>query len=486
MKRKLLYLLLLISANLSAQFTTPNTGVTWRLSDLVANAPATVSGSGTTFTLSQNLTIAVNDTFIIDTDVTLLMANDVQLVIQGNFSADADNILITKATEEARYREIIFENTATGFMRNVTVTYGKGIRAATGNFEMQSCTVSYHLNGSTTSSALQVAIGQPIINNSTFKFNYYPAIGSSATAAASPIITNNLLEGNNDSNGNRPQINLGPSGLDTLKIIGNTIIGNRTKYMTGGISVSNFSPALQHISLIQNNIIRDNRYGINVLGYNMDVVLDGNIIEDNNTNSDAFSSGSGIALQGAGTSYVTKISNNQIRRNLWGITAYGNATFTNLGDGASVAGNNVFSENGNDGQNYAFFNNTANAVSALNNCWIENTPLTAENVEGVISHQVDDPTLGLVTFTPFGCNDLSTPDFATANPKIYPNPATNFVNIDLEGETTVEIFNINGMLVAKHQLFSGTNSLPTNFPAGIYLVKVTSSNNTFTQKLAVK
>ncbi|NBL64500.1 T9SS type A sorting domain-containing protein [Flavobacterium sp. NST-5] len=486
MKKKLHYLLLFISANLSAQFTTPNTGVTWRLDDLATNAPGTVSGSGNTYTLSQNLTIAANDTFIIDADATLLMENDVQLIIQGNFSADANNILITRATETARYREIIFESSAEGFMRNVTVLYGKGIRVATGNFEMQSCTLSYHLNGTTTSSALQLAIGQPIINNSTFKFNHYPAIGSAANAQASPIITNNLLEGNNDSNGNRPQINLGPSSLDTLKIIGNTIIGNRAKHMTGGISVSNFSPSLQHISLIKNNTIRDNRYGINVLGYNMNVIIDQNIIEDNTTNPDPMTSGSGIALQGAGTSYSTKISNNQIRRNLWGITAFGNATFTNLGDGVEVIGGNIFADNGNGGEIYAFYNNTANPVTALNNCWIENTPLTPTNVEDVIFHQADNATLGLVNFTPFGCNDLSSPDFSSTIPKIYPNPATNFVNIDLREEATAEIFSTNGMLVAKHQLYPGTNHLPTTLPAGIYLIKFTSGNNAFTQKLVIK
>ena len=44
----------------------------------------------------------------------------------------------------------------------------------------------------------------------------------------------------------------------------------------------------------------------------------------------------------------------------------------NLGDTAAATynpGNNTFENNGNGGNTIAFYNNTPNAVSAMNNCW---------------------------------------------------------------------------------------------------------------------
>lgn len=485
MKTKLLNLLLFASFVSNAQFTTPNTGSTFRLSDLATIAPTAVSVSGNVYTLSQNLTVAATDTFLIDSDLTLKINDNIQIIVQGEFISDATEILITATDIATPYNSIIFEAGSQGFMRNTTINYGKGIRLATGDFEMQSCTMSYHKNGTTTSGAIQFTTGKPIINNSTFKFNFYCAFASAVNAQTAPEITNNFLEGNNQSNGNRPQINLGLTGSETLKIIGNTIKGDRTKDMTGGISIANFTTGLSN-AIIQGNTIYDNRYGINALGYNINMIIDGNIIQDNNTNSNPLTSGSGITCQGAvGSSCMVKISNNQIRRNLWGITAVGNTTFVNLGDGQTVAGGNIFAENTNNGQVYAFYNNTANAVMAMNNCWIEGTVLTAESVESVISHQVDDPTLGPVTFTPFGCTELSTPDFALAKPKIFPNPSHGNVTIEILEDATLEIYSINGVLVSTKNLASGSNNVATNFPAGIYLMKMDTKNKSHVQKLVV-
>ncbi|HAB26535.1 MAG TPA: hypothetical protein DCE27_01270, partial [Xanthomarina gelatinilytica] len=67
-----------VFAMVSAQgYTTPDTGSTFTLNDLVAASPTTISVSGTTYTLIADLTISATDTFLIDTDATLEIGADI-------------------------------------------------------------------------------------------------------------------------------------------------------------------------------------------------------------------------------------------------------------------------------------------------------------------------------------------------------------------------------------------------------------------------
>ena len=173
--------------------------------------------------------------------------------------------------------------------------------------------------------------------------------------------------------------------------------------------------------VIDNNIIRGNRYGITMLGINDSAEITNNIIEDNNIQGDPNLGGSGINLNSSSISEDVIVSGNEIRRNLWGITLQGEATI-NLGDDASNPGNNTFAENGNGGEIYALYNNTANPILAKNNCWIEDQQSTEQQVEDVIFHSVDDSNLGEVTFTPFLCGILGVADNTVENFSFYPNP----------------------------------------------------------------
>lgn len=492
MKQKLFFMLFVFFSVTAAkaQFTTPNTGVSWSLDELMTNAPAAISLSGGIYTLSQNLTIAANDSIVIDTDVTLRINADVQITVQGNFTADSDAITITATNTTTPYNTITFESGSSGYFRNTTINYGKGIRVATPNFEMQSSVMAYHMNGTTTSGAITFSTGgNALINNSRFLFNHYPAFNSGANQSVAPTLTNNYLEGNNQSNGNRPQINMGPSGADTLRVVGNTIKGDPTKPMTGGIGASNLLGGGQLKVIIDNNIITDNRYGITVIGASSSGYIRGNIIEDNDTQNNPAQGGSGISLSASGASTMNIIaSRNQIRRNLWGITVIGTARI-NLGDTNEATfneGGNVFSENGNGGTIYALYNNTALPIMAMNNCWIEGTNPTAADVENVISHQVDDNTLGIVTFTPFSCDALSVPGFATNKPIIYPNPSKGRINIEMAESGTIKIYAINGMFIRDFNLNEGTNSIDMDLPTGVYIAKTQTQNKNFSNKLVIQ
>lgn len=488
MTKKLLSLILLLFAKTIAfaQYTTPGTGVNWTLDDLVTNAPTAVTLNGGIYTISQNITIAATDTFRIETDNTTVHINaGVLITVSGSFITNAENITITAtpAEPQAYFQGIRFEDNSVANFKNTTITYGGGIRVLTANFTMDNCTVSYHNAGASTGGAIGFSKGSPVVTNSTFKFNNQPAFSSGATNLVSATFTNNYLEWNSNTANNRPQINMGPSGNDTIRIVGNTIKGNPLNTTIGGIAVANFTNNPNRV-IIDNNIIFDNRYGITVTGPTSSGYIRGNIITDNKYETDPLYGGSGISLSAGSPGMNIVIANNQIRGNLWGITlvTQGHA---NLGDGtANSPGGNIFANNTNGGVNHALYNNTPQAVSAMNNCWIEGSEPTAAEVEDVITHQADIATLGEVNYTPFGCM-LGTGDFALATPVVYPNPTNGIVNINTTEDGSLAIFNISGQLVRESRLAAGDNTLQLYLPTGVYILNSSIGGKHFNQKLVV-
>lgn len=489
MTKKLLIVVFLIFAKTitSAQYTTPGTGVNWTMADLVANAPTAVSLNAGIYNISQNITIAATDALRIETDNTTVHINaGVLITVAGSFITNAQNITITATPAEPQtyFQGFRFEDNSVADFNNTTITYGGGIRVLTANFLMDNCTVSYHNAGASTGGAIGFSKGSPKVTNSTFKFNNQPAFSSGATNLVSATFTNNYLEFNSQTANNRPQINMGPSGNDTIRIVGNTIKGNRLNTTIGGIAVANFTTSPNRV-IIDNNTIFDNRYGITVTGPTSSGYIRGNIIYDNDTENAPMNGGSGISLSAATPGMNIIIANNQIRDNIWGITLVTEG-HANLGDGtANSPGGNIFSNNGNGGITYALYNNTTQAVTAMNNCWIEGAEPTAAQVEDVIFHQFDLDTRGPVNYTPFGCS-LSTGGFIAEEPVIYPNPTNGIININVTEDSTLAIYNISGQLVRQQMLSTGENNLQLDLPTGLYILKSDVGNKTFNQKLVVK
>src|SRR5690606_30115771 len=409
----------------------------------------------------------------------------VEIEVEGYFSSNADEITITAVDTENPYEGFWFYETAEVYFNNTLVEYGGGLKVVTPNFVMENSEVSNNVSGSSTGGAISFSNGSPVVQNSVFKFNENPALSSGANTSVSAQILNNYFEGNNTTNNNRPQINMGPSGeADSIRIINNTVIGNRDLTMVGGISASSLIGVVNKI-LIDGNTVRDNRYGIASLGTSTGIIRN-NIIEDNDTEGAPMNGGSGINLFSTDIVYVT---NNQIRRNLWGITMQGTA-HANLGSDDTEdfnPGGNIFSENGNGGVTYALYNNTPNEVKALHNCWIEGQESTYEQVEDVISHVVDDETLGEVFFDPFDCgivmatNDLNDKAF-----KIYPNPAKNSFFIETKENGKFKIYDLNGKLVQTSDLNSGKNQIQIRLAKGIYVVEVEYNGTKSAEKLIVR
>ena len=83
MKKVFLLLTLVFSFGAAkAQFTSPNLGMHFSLSDLVLAGAATQVGGA--YLVSQDLTLAENDSLSINTNETIKLANDVRITIKGS------------------------------------------------------------------------------------------------------------------------------------------------------------------------------------------------------------------------------------------------------------------------------------------------------------------------------------------------------------------------------------------------------------------
>jgi len=488
MKKITLTVLLLLFAFISnaQDFTTPNTGEVWSLADIAAASPGTITFSGTQYSLFGNLTISENDTLLIESDLTLSIDANLRITVFGTFIVDSNQVTFTAIDQNAPYDGFRFEDNSVINIKNATITYGGGLRVLTANFIIMDSTLSHNVSGTTSSAVIQLSKGKPGIYNCEITYNTNAAIGSAANAQVSAIINGNHIEGNNQENSNRPQINLGVSIPDeTIQIVNNTIIGDRSLEMVGGIALANFVGGTIKANIAENTI-KDNRYGITILGSNADVTISYNIIEDNNTQGNPDLGGSGINVNSPSNNMSVTLTGNEIRRNLWGITLQDQALI-NLGGDLSSGGFNIFSENENGGATYALYNNTPNTISAKNNCWIEGAESTAQDVENVIFHKEDNPALGEVIFDPFLCGVLGIDDHSMDDISFYPNPVQNKINFNhSEKIEKIEIFSVLGTLISSETIYAGQKEMLINLDSGLYLLKFSNGQHSVVKKMLVK
>ncbi len=471
---------------LAAQYTTPNTGVDWTLDDVAIASPTTITISGSTYTLLENITVSANDILRIPTDLTLQIEVGVRITVFGSFLVEANAITITAVNQASLYDGFRFEEFSEINIQNTTIEYGGGLQVLTEDFVLNNSVLQFNGAGVATGGVVALSRGIPVITNNQFLFNATPAISSAANTQVSAFIFNNYIEGNNQANNNRPQINMGATRtLDTLKIIQNTIIGDRTKEQTGGIAVANLAGGALRV-IIENNTIIDNRYGITIVGPNAFGRIINNTIEDNNTQNNPNLGGSGINLNAPTGGQEIIASGNKIRRNLWGVTLQGQSN-ANFGDDQENPGLNVFSENGNSGEFFALYNNTPNVLFAKNNCWVEGGEGTLAEAETVIFHQMDDNTLGEVIFDPINCEVLGLNDVAIENFVFYPNPASNTITFDnVNAFEKLEIFGMQGNLISKQNIVYRTNTISLSLPSGLYFTRFSNEKTQVIRKLLVK
>lgn len=400
---KRLFLLIALIAGLcpaiNAQWVSPGDGTTYTFPDLVNVTNGTVvETSARSFAITADLTISTNDVLVIDDQVKMIEASGALITIYGSMICEntgADRVWIY-GNESSQF-SMRFEN-ATADIKKIYFNEGAGIKLIESDVTIDDSQFVF-FSREYSSGVLDVFNCDPVIKNSSFTWNEGPAICSPANGRASVQILNCFINSNVTTEGlNMPQINLGPGGDDTIRIVGNEISGENAHWFVGGVSVADLLNTGSTKVLLKDNLITYGRYGYNQQGYNISSVIVGNQIVDNFCEDNPMNGGSGISINGSAVYNTAYIRNNVITGNLWGITAI---YMHNIDLGTEDDwGNNVITNNYNYGLSaeYDLYNNSGCAIMAIGNDWGYTDQQVIENH---IVHQVDDPSLGLVTFYPF-------------------------------------------------------------------------------------
>jgi len=434
----------------------------------------------------------------VKTDFVMKLASQVFIDIFGVLIIDPSSAgTITAIDTSQKFLGLKYEDQSDGsILRKTTFEYGNGIRMLDCNILIDSCTIRFNtLNSMFSSYAISLFRSNSIISNNRIYRNRRSAIGSGANIASSPKIISNLIYENDTENANVPQINLGASASDTLLIRGNTITGLYDN--CGGISLLPVGSI--PIALIENNLIRKNRYGIAVGGGSSNIIIRGNTIDSNNIQGLPNLGGSGINFNGA-SSQVCIVTGNKIRGNLWGITIQGTAK-PNMGNldnsNNQDDGLNAIYWNSNSGKTFDLYNNTPDSIKAENNWWGSDNP---DTVEAHIFHKQDSSVLGFVDFMPLGImthagNSIENVIPSSIEVIVFPNPFNPVTTLRFalpeSGLTEIVIYDLSGKIVkyiSNELRNAGRNFQILNaygFSSGAYFFRIKSGRYSAVGKLVL-
>jgi hypothetical protein len=471
------FLFLLIVPCAFGQFSTPGTGVSWSLNDLVTYSGGVMTYENSKFFLWNGLTISQNDTVSITTDEEVRIGLGIEITVHGTLLTNPPaNILFSAMDTTANFNGLTFNNSDVSRLVKTTIEFGGGIKLIDSNIVLDSCIIRKN-NQSNCSGAIDMINSNPVIKFCQIYDNLGPAVLSAANGNSSPQIIGNVLVQNCASILNMPQINLGTSSAtDTIAIFDNTITGFYTN--SGGIAVATLAGGSIK-AVIKGNVIDHNRYGITAYGMNISTRIENNVITNNNIQGDPMLGGSGINFWGDQTN-ISKVSGNEISGNLWGVTVQNHAlpNFGQVDPDTMNPGKNLFFDNGNNGVIYALYNNTPNDLFAENNYWGTFDP---DTVEMYIFHQPDEPSLGLVDYLPLKDYFTSIPekgDDQFSSMKIFPNPARTEISFTFSGDNSnpdffdFQILDYCGRLIIQGKISSSKKGFDISFlpEGGYYLI----------------
>ncbi|HZK08528.1 MAG TPA: T9SS type A sorting domain-containing protein [Bacteroidales bacterium] len=487
-----LFAMLLSALVINAQYATPGNGMHFTIDDLVeySSGAVTFDPNGQ-YSFHQDVTLSATDTLSIIFDAEINMADNVLVTVNGTMIVNPLSGIVLFKAQNDHFRGFRFDNSSGSSFYDTYFKKAGGIRLLSSDVAFTFCDFT-EFDQQYTTGTINVSGSVPVITLCNFTYNDGPAVMSAANGNASPQIINCEIRYNVAANGNTPQINLGTSGADSIRIIGNTIEGNPDNFRAGGIAITTLAGG-SVAARIEDNDIFNNRYGITVFGNNLGVLVRGNEIKDNNTQNLPMLGGSGININGNETNQAI-ITGNTITGNLWGISLQGTPA-PNIGqlDSADYnPGENVIYGNGNEGEVYDLYNNTPNDIMAQNNHW---GTTNIDSVESHIFHQPDDPTLGLVTYLPIA-EPVGISEPATLRPAIithiFPNPATRSFFVEIESSeisdssvSELQLFDAAGRLIAINidKQSHGFKVFLKETYQGIAFLKITFAEREITKKI---
>lgn len=473
-----------LTFNLNAQWVSPGNGTTYTLTDLVNVTNGVVTNGPDGLLINADLTISANDVLKIDDQVTRVDINEILITINGSVICTNSNRVRFYGLNETNHFSMRFENATSCNLKNMYFSDGAGIKVIESEVTFDDVKFVYFTRDYC-NAVIDVFNCDPVIKDCFFMMNEGAAISSPANGQSSPQILNCSFDANADVNGlNIPQINLGPGGEDTIRIIGNEIDDRWASWHVGGISVADLMGTGSTKVLLSGNYVSNGRYGYNQQGQTISSVIEWNQFIDNFYEEDPMNGGSGISIYGYTTNCKAKLRHNTITGNLWGITAI---YFHDIDMGTEEDwGNNEIHDNGNSSVIYDLYNNSTCDMMAVGNNW----GTTDESViERHIFHQFDNPDFGLVTFIPFigydAVCEVKSPGF-----EVSPNPVSNSMfNLVLDETTPSEmvIYNLIGQKVMSQSIDNKVNTINVAaLESGVYFVEVKNAVDKSVKRIIVK
>ncbi|MBE0641189.1 MAG: hypothetical protein IH599_04085, partial [Bacteroidales bacterium] len=312
--KRIIFFILLISAlsGLQAQLVTPGTGVRWDRDSLVAQGALVPGPGGAYYSLNSSVVVTTGDTVEIITNDSIVIMPGALVTVNGVLHINPPvGASINCSAAGQKFLGFRFDNSQGSVWRNASVENAGGIKLVSSDASFYGCTFR-NFDKSHSTGTIDCFQSSPLISGCQFLENAGPAVASGANGASSPQIMGCYIYHNNTSNANTPQINLGPMGVDSIRIIGNTIIGYYD--MAGGVALSTLAGGQINARLDSNTIV-NNRYGIACIGSNIGAVIRHNYLADNNIQGLPMQGGSGINLYGGATNAAI-VSHNEITGNL--------------------------------------------------------------------------------------------------------------------------------------------------------------------------
>ena len=398
MKKLLLAIALIagLCSAINAQWVSPGNGTTYTFADLVDITDGVVVVGENGYVVNADLTISTGDVLEINNQTTRVDFATVLLTINGSMVCTNTGTR-TKfyGLNETNHFSMRFENATNCMIKKMYFSDGAGIKVIESDVTFDDVKFVYFTRDYS-NAVIDIFNCDPVIKNCYFMLNCGSAISSPANGQASPQILNCDFDTNVTDSINAPQINLGPGGADTIRIVGNDVYTIMARWHVGALSVADLMGVGATKVLLKNNILRESRYGYNQQGRTISSVIVGNRITDNIYEDNPMNGGSGISIYGTTTDNKAILRNNIISGNLWGITAIYQHDI-DLGT-ADDWGYNTISDNGNGGEVYDLYNNSACDITAIGNDW---GTTSYDEIESHIVHHNDDPSFGLVTFVPY-------------------------------------------------------------------------------------
>ena len=415
MKKTFLFLIAIfaIVIDVHAQWVSPGDGTTYTMPDLVDVTEGVVTVGENGYVINADLTISANDVLKIDDQVVRIDVAEVLVTINGSMVCTNTNRVKFYGLNETQHFSMRFENATGCNIKKMYFSDGAGIKVIDSDVTFDDVKFVYFTRDYS-NAVIDIFNCDPVIKDCYFMLNHGAAISSPANGQASPQILNCDFDTNVTDDVNTPQINLGPGGNDTIRIVGNEVYTIMAQWYVGGLSIADLMGTGETKVLLKDNIIKEGRYGYNQQGQTISSVIVGNQFIDNYHEDNPMNGGSGISIYGTTVNNKAILRNNVITGNLWGITAI---YLHDIDMGTEEDwGYNEIHDNGNAGEVYDLYNNSACDIMAVGNNW---GTIIEEEIADHIVDQIDDPSFGLVTFYPYvgseGIDEIPTENLSKDN-----------------------------------------------------------------------